>query len=467
MPSPSPLPATTETLVVGGGISGLYAALLLARRGKRARVIERSARLGGLSGAEEFRGAPRDLGSQSLRLRLHPAALEQPLLREIHAQAPFRERPRRDVLLLGDRRLPCPPTASALASALGLRASFAAASGFLARATRRRAFAAAGRDPGARDVDVGFESFVRERVGEPAYQALYSPYAEKIWGLDPSELSQTIAGERLGAERPWSLVAGVAGRAARWIAADPSRDDDEPGRAFVAPAGGASSIVAWLEAELARAGVPIEPNRAFRPEDRARGPVLFAGDLRDLAPTSLERRGLYLVYLALPSAPLEAGAAGTYTSPDSRHWFARVTELEPEAQDRAGERILCVEIPEGAWGSGVEFSRGELFDALLAQLVWTGIAPPGARPLASHQRFLPGVYPLYRRGWLTEWRATMRRVATLGNVVPIGQQGLFLHASLDRRAAVAEAAVEHLEAGGSAAAWIEKAEAHLELGARG
>lgn len=458
MPSLPPLLATTETLVVGGGISGLYAALLLARRGKRARVIERSARLGGLSGAEEFRGIARDLGSQ----RLHPAALAQPLLREIHAQSPFRERPRRDVLLLGDRRVPCPPTASAIASALGLRASVAAASGFLARATRRRAFASQGRDQGDQESDVGFESFVRERVGERAYQALYSPYAEKIWGLDPSELSQTIARKRLGAERPWSLVAGVAGRAARWIAADPRRDD-EPSHAFVAPAGGASSIVAWLEAELARAGVPIEPNRAFRPEDRARGPVLFAGDLRDLAPTSLEHRGLYLVYLALPSARAGAGAEETFTSPDSRHWFARVTELERDAQESAEERILCVEIPEGAWGRGVEFSRGELFDALLAQLVWTGILPPGVRPLASHQRFLPSVYPLYRRGWLTEWRATMRRVATLGNVVPIGQQGLFLHGSLDQRAAVAEAAVDHLEAGGSVAAWIEKAEALLEL----
>lgn len=444
-----------QTLVVGGGISGLYAALLLARRGERARVIERSAHLGGLSGAEEFRGIPCDLGAH----RLPPAALEQPLLREIHARAPFRELPRRDVLLLGDRRLPCPPTASAIAGALGLRASVAAASSFLARATRRRAFAAWDRDSDAADGDVGFERFAQDRVGERAYQALYAPYAEKVWGLDPSELSQTIAGERLGAARPWSLVAGAAGRAARWITADHGRRDDEPGASFVAPERGASSIVAWLEAELARAGVPIERDRAFRPEDRARGPVLFAGDLRDLVSTSLERRGLYLVYLALPRA--RAGAAEVCTSPDSRHWFSRVTEREG-----AGETILCVEIPEGAWGRRVDFSRGELFDALLAQLAWAGIVPPGVRPLESRQRFLPSVYPLYRRGWLAEWRATMRGVAELGNVIPFGQQGLFLHAGLDQRAALAEAAVAHIAAGGSAASWIEKAEEHLPIRAQ-
>ncbi|MFS8069763.1 MAG: UDP-galactopyranose mutase, partial [Byssovorax sp.] len=260
---------------------------------------------------------------------------------------------------------------------------------------------------------------------------------------------------------------GAVGRAARWTAADHGRRDDEPSESFVAPERGASSIIAWLEAELARAGVPIERSRAFRPEDRARGPVLFTGDLRDLVPTSLERRGLYLVYLALPRA--RAGAAEAYTSPDSRHWFARVTERESVAPalHRPAETILCVEIPEGAWGREVEFSRGELFDALLAQLVWTGIVPPGVRPLESRQRFLPSVYPLYRRGWLAEWRATMRRVATLGNVVPLGQQGLFLHASLDQRATLAESAVAHLAAGGSAPSWIEKAEEHLEMRARG
>ena len=136
------------------------------------------------------------------------------------------------------------------------------------------------------------------------------------------------------------------------------------------------------------------------------------------------------------------------------------------AQRRPGEAILCVEIPEGAWGQRVDFSRGELFDALLAQLVWTGIVPAGVRPLETRQRFLPSVYPLYRRGWLAEWRATMGRVATLGNVVPFGQQGLFLHAGLDQRATLAEAAVAHVATGSSAASWIDKAEEHLEIRAR-
>ena len=454
--------SSTETLVVGGGISGLYAALLLARRGRRVRVIERAPRLGGLASAEEFRGIPCDLGSH----RLHPSALERPLFREIDAHTPFLRRHRRGVLLLGDRRVPYPPSAIALARAIGVPATLSTAAGFLARAGRRRAFADWEADRAAADVDLGFERFVRERVGESAYQAFYRPYAEKVWGLDPAELSQTIAKKRVSATRPWALVASAAGRAAKWIAGDHEPDDDEPARMFVYPERGAASVIAWLEAELAREAVPIERSRPFEPGDRDRGPVLFAGDLRDLTPTPLEHRGLYLVYLALPVE--RVSDAETYYSPDSRHWFGRVAEIQnySPALKRPGETILCVEVPEGAWGPGRDFSRGELHAALLAQLTWAGIIPRGVRPIESRQRFLPSVYPLYRRGWIDAWRATMTRVVTMGNIVPIGRQALFLHVNLDHCADIAEAAVDHVCAGGTSATWIKKAEEYLEIRVR-
>ncbi len=452
----------TETLIVGGGLSGLYAALLLARRGRRARVIERAPRLGGLAGAEEFRGIPCDLGSH----RLHPAALDRPLFREIHAQTPFLQRPRRGVLLLGDRRVPYPPNALALARAIGLPASLSTAAGFLARAGRRRAFVGWDADRAVTSGDQGFERFVRDRVGDRAYHAFYRPYAEKVWGLDADELSQTIAKKRVSTTRPWALIASAAGRAARWIAGDDEPGDDGPSGSFVYPERGAASIIGWLEAELARAGVPIERSRAFEPGDRDRGPVLFAGDLRDLVPTKLEHRGLYLVYIALPVE--RVGAAETYYSPDARHWFGRVAEIQnySPALRTPGETILCVEIPEGAWGPRRDFGQGELLAALLAQLTWAGIVPRGLKPIEVRQRFVPSVYPLYRRGWMAEWRATMARVATMGNIVPIGRQALFLHVNLDHCADIAEAAVDHVLAGLHPAAWIEKAENFLEIRVR-
>jgi NAD(P)-binding Rossmann-like domain len=451
-----------EHLVVGAGLSGLYAALLLARAGKRVRVIERAARTGGLAGAEHFRGIPCDLGSH----RLHPEALARPLFREIHARTPFLRRPRRGVLLFGGARVPYPPTAISMASALGIRATLGIGAGFLASARRRRAFACWERDRASSGEDLGFERFVRERVGERAYRAFYRPYAEKVWGLHPGDLSQSVAKRRVSTTRPWALVESAAGRAAAWIEGLGDRGAREaPG--FVFPARGTSSIIAWLEEELGRLGVPIEPNRPFVHADMAGDrPILFAGDLRDLVETPLEHRGLYLVYLALPVE--RAGTAETYYAPDRRFWFGRVSELQNYSPDlrRPGETILCVEIPEGAWGRGVDFTAGERLEALCDQLAEAGIVGAGARPLEVRQRFVPGVYPLYRRGWIADWRAAMGGVAAMDHVFPIGRQALFLHVNLDHCADIAEDAVAHLLGGRSPGAWIEKAAGYLEVRVR-
>jgi UDP-galactopyranose mutase len=428
----------SDRVVIGAGISGLYAALLLARAGRSVRILEREAQPGGLAAAQAFRGVPCDLGSH----RLHPAALEQPLFREIHARTPFLSRPRRGVLVLGDRHVPYPPDGLSMLRALGPRASLLMGLGFLMR-RRRTAFARWERERAAAAAeDIGFERFVIERVGRAAYASFYRPYAEKVCGLDPADLSQSVAKKRISTTNPLALVRS----------------------GFVYPPGGISSIIDFLTARLEELGVRIEHGRAARaPALPGGAPVLFAGDLADLAPDArLEHRGLYLVYLALPLDRL--GPSETYYCPDSRCWFGRVSELAnySPALRRPGETVLCVEIPEGAWGRGLDFASGARLQALLDQLARAGILPRGLLPLEVRQRFVPNVYPLYRRGFRDAWRRAMRQATSLG-VLPFGRQALFLHCNLDHCAAIAADAVAHVEAGRSAAAWIEHAERYLEL----
>ncbi|MEO7327938.1 MAG: UDP-galactopyranose mutase, partial [Minicystis sp.] len=372
---------------------------------------------------------------------------------------------RRGVLLFADRRLAYPPDALSMLRALGPRAGLSLGAGLLASAARRRAFAAWDRDRPLRDdePDQGFERFVIARVGEPAYEAFYRPYAEKVWGLPPSELSQSVAKRRISTTRPWALARDFLGRIAASLEGHP-RDERAPG--FIYPTGGVSSIIAWLEARLAEHHVPIERGRAFDPREPRRATTLYAGDLRDLTETPLEHRGLYLVWLAFAVDRL--AEPETYYSPDARHYFGRVSELQnySPALRRPGETILCVEIPQGRWSSNENFTRGKQGEALLAQLAEAGIVPRGLPPIEIRQRFLPSVYPLYRRGWLGEWRAAMRRIAALGDVLPFGRQALFLHVNLDHCADIAEDAVAHIEAGESTQAWIAQAEHYLELRVR-
>ena len=133
---------------------------------------------------------------------------------------------------------------------------------------------------------------------------------------------------------------------------------------------------------------------------------------------------------------------------------------------RPGETVFCVEIPEGAFGRGIDFASGDRLRVLLQQLVAANIIPPGLAPLEAQQTFVPRVYPLYRRGWLADWRRAMAQVVSLGPIVPFGRPSLFLHCNLDHCADIAAAAVSHLASGRSPEAWIARAERFLDIQVR-
>jgi hypothetical protein len=114
----------------------------------------------------------------------------------------------------------------------------------------------------------------------------------------------------------------------------------------------------------------------------------------------------------------------------------------------------------------VDFVAPARLAELVRQLERAGIVPAGARPIEARQTWVPRVYPLYVRGWMARWEAAMARVAAMGNVLPIGRQGLFLHCNIDHVAAIAADAVDHLAEGRGAEAWIERARGYLALRVR-
>jgi hypothetical protein len=447
-----------DFIVTGAGVAGLTAALLLARRGLKTKIVERASSVGGLAAAETFRGLPCDLGSH----RLHPSALRSPTLSEVHRAHPFAVRPRRGVLVLGERKASYPPTALGLLRALGPRVAMS----FARQAVERRSFGRWERERPLRAgaPDVGFESFVVDRVGREAYRAFYAPYAEKVWGVDPGELSQTVAKRRVSTSNPLELF----GRSWDALSAAVTKKPPASSETFLYPSEGISAIARYLHAQLVELGVPIELGSTSTLEslDREGPPVLFSGRLGDLVPTALEHRGVYLVFIALPIE--RASNAETHYCPDSGYWFGRVSELSNYSPTlrRPGETVLCVEIPEGRWGRAAKFADGAGFGQLYEQLERAGIVPRGVAPLEVRQRYVPDVYPLYRRGWLNEWEAAMSRVVALGRAFPFGRQGLFLHCNIDHSVDIASAVVDHVAAGGDPASWIARARGYLELRVR-
>ncbi|MBM4342558.1 MAG: NAD(P)-binding protein [Deltaproteobacteria bacterium] len=419
--------------VVGGGVAGLVAAWRLAQSGWRVELCERQPHPGGLLAQRRVDGVPCDLGAH----RLHPAALRVPALAALAEHVPMSARPRTGRIVLRGRHLAYPPSPWDLARGLGPVQGARFALGF-ALAPRWRV-ADGGED------DLGFAAFVRARVGEAAYNAFYAPYARKVWGLDPAELSQTCAKQRVSAAAPWRLVQQPVSR---------------PG--FLVPVGGFNALVAALIARCERAGVELRYGCAAAPSTDADG-VVYSGHLGDLAPDlDLGHRGLHLLWLAVHGPPLDD--VDTWYCPEQEFAFGRVTQVAHFTDRPLDPPLLCVEIPQG--GGAPDQPWHTRLDVLATQLSAARILPCGARVELRDRAWLPRVYPLHRRGWRDRWQLALRRTTADGRTVPVGRQGLWLHCNLDHAMHTADEAARWLAVGGDPRHWPERALSFIGLQVR-
>lgn len=433
--------------VVGAGVTGLATALLLRRRGLEVEVLEAAETVGGMVRPFRFRGVDCDLGSH----RLHPSAWAEPLLRELSREIGLTTRPRRGRIVLGGRHIAYPLSLTGLLQGLGPRRAARFCAGVLTR-PGLRSWESARTAAGA---DVGFEAFVLRRVGRAAYDGFYRPYVDKVWGLPPDTLSQTVAKARVSSQHPVRAVASMLrGR----------------NRTFLYPRRGMGALTGALAQKATDAGVTVSVGRPVRhARDLARlnaDLVVHTGDLSVAAPHGpAGHRGLYLVFLALPVAQLSP--VDTWYAPEPDYWFGRVSEVGnfSSAARRPHETVICVEIPEGKWGLERDFIKD--MDALIAQLWRARIVPAGMRPLEARQHFLPAVYPLYRRGWVSRWREALADVAQrLPRVRLLGRRGLYLHCNIDHCLSMARALERHVGEDGDARDWANHCDAFLGLQVR-
>lgn len=440
---------TLKVLVAGAGIAGLGAAVAAARAGFECEVFDAAERPGGLLEPVEFMGVPCDRGSH----RVHADACS--VLFEMTRTVRWEERPRRGVLVLGGRHVSYPLEPLSFARALGVRAVAAMGAGWALRPRRFERFRAWERDRRATGDDEGFEDFVLSRAGSVAYERFYRPYVEKVWGVDPSRLSRSVARQRLSTASPWrAALSALTPRA--------------EAKGFLYPRGGVVAVLRALLDDCAREGVAVHHGRAVTPASLAslsHDAVIYTGALSALAPEAgLGHRGLYLLHIALPPATLDE--TDTWYVPDGRYWFGRVSQparFSPSLSTRAAD-VLAVEIPEGRWGEGRDFVRD--LDTVMDQLRDAGIVRARTSPLDARQTWVPGVYPMYVRGWVERWERAMASVRAMERVMPAGRQGLFLHCNMDHALKIAVDAVDHYAQGASVGAWIDGCARFLDVRVR-
>jgi oxygen-dependent protoporphyrinogen oxidase len=226
-----PADVLVDVAVVGGGIAGMSAAYELQRRGLRTRLLEASARLGGVIVTERFDGWVIDGGPDSMLVQ-KPAAVA--LCRELGiADRLVSTLPPRTAYVLRDGRLH--PIVEGSFLGFPIRMSSLAQSSLFTWGGKARMAMETLIPRRARGDDESIASFVRRRFGEEATDYLAEPLLAGIHAGDVDRLSmQSLFPRLLEAERQ----SGSVIRSFRALHVRPS-----PQGAFVSLPGGVAELV--------------------------------------------------------------------------------------------------------------------------------------------------------------------------------------------------------------------------------
>ena len=190
---------TARIAILGGGMAGLGAAWQLVRRGKaEAILLERHDAVGGIAGSFELHGIDVDYGSH----RLHPAC--QPfILEDIRTllKNDLLTRYRNGRIRLRGHWIHFPLRPADLVMHLPWSFGLEVARDALLRRSR-------GRSSGGADT---FASVLERGLGRTICRDFYFPYARKIWGVQPNELSAIQAHRRVSTRSLGEVVKKLAG----------------------------------------------------------------------------------------------------------------------------------------------------------------------------------------------------------------------------------------------------------------
>jgi protoporphyrinogen oxidase len=448
-----------DLVVLGAGPAGLAAAWQAARRGMSVVVLERAQAVGGMAASLEVAGVRVDRGSH----RLHPTTPANVLadLRVLLGDD-LQLRRRNGRLHIADRWLGFPLRPTELARPLP--------PGLIARAGAEAILA-----PLRRGRTVSYADALRRGLGPTLYEALYAPYALKLWGRPGEQIDAEQARRRVSADTPWK----IASRMLR-------RRPGGAGRMFYYPRRGFGQIVEALAEAAVKAGADIRLGAQVddlaadshgvdigiatmaaadggQPTGSAQirgGHVFSTIPLPVLAricqpgpPAAaiesagrLRFRAMVLVYVVQRSRPWTPYDA--HYLPDLNTPITRISEpanYRESSTDPRDRTVLCCEIPctlgDAIWEGSDEDLRAIVTDTL----VRTGL--PALTSAEMHVERLPHVYPVYEVGYRRHLRGIDTWAATVPNVTTFGRLGLFVHDNTHHTIAMAYDAVDAIAAG--------------------
>ncbi len=464
-------------VILGAGPAGLGAAYRLARRGGfKVTLIEQNERVGGNAGSFELAGMRLDFGSH----RLHPACDPQVLqdIRDLLGED-LLDRPRHGRILLQNRwiHFPLKPAdlllklqpafamgvmRDSIFKALHLRAS-------AAQQSPQPVIASAAQQSLPKD---NFASAMEQGLGKTICQDFYFPYARKLWGIDPSEISAAQARRRVSANSLGKMIRKV-------LSSVPGLKPAGSGRFFYPRQGFGQISEAYRQAAQA-AGVDVflnspvkginyqQPGKIvvrFGQEgaeqaiiaDHVWSTIPITGLARLLTPSPpddtlqsamrINFRAMLLIYLVLEQDRFSEFDAHYFPAAHIR--ISRLSEPKNycNTAEPNGRTALCAELP-----CSPDDPEWSMTDEQLGQLVLRDLAAAGIPVDAPLNqvivRRLRYAYPIYRSGYENHFERLDEWIGQFDGLLTFGRQGLFAHDNTHHALFMAYRAVDCLGSDG-------------------
>jgi protoporphyrinogen oxidase len=453
--------ADPHVVILGAGPAGVGAAYQLRRLNRaQVTVLEQNPVVGGNAGSFEASSQRLDYGSH----RLHPAC-DPEILGDIRRLLGdnLLDRPRHGRIHLRGKWIHFPLTPIDLLLRLDPRFTLGTARDAIRKLV--------GRSKSPEDT---FAGVLLANLGPTICNDFYFPYARKIWGHDPSELSAIQARRRVSAGSFGKLVRKV-------LASVPGFKPPGSGRFYYPRRGYGQISEAYAEAArdlgatfhlgrrvtaLTPPSEPAAPWVVETGEDGAYQKVhadylwstipipALARAMQPPAPAAVQEaaaalrfRAMILIYLELPVDRFSEFDAHYFPSVATR--MTRMSEPKNYAalEEPRGRTTLCAELPCDVTDEWWDMDDTSLGEVIAADLDRAGIPLP-ARPLKVHVKRLRQAYPIYLSGYEDSFAVLDRWASTMPRLLSYGRQGLFAHDNTHHALAMAYAASDCLSPAG-------------------
>ena len=440
-----------HVVILGGGPAGCGAAYQLRRTGKATvTLLERGAALGGNAGSFFWSGQWLDYGSHRLHHAVYPEILAD--IRRMLGDD-LRDRERHGRIRLRGKWLHFPIQSLDLLRRLDKRFAAGMARDMAVRTVKRR-----------NEGDT-FASVLLASLGSTMCHNFYFPYARKLWGREPEELSGIQARKRVTAGSFTKLIKRLVKPpgGGRFYYMRRGYGQISEGYADAARSLGAELALGWGATAVSLSSDPDYTWSVTAQNDGEQREVhadfiwstipitLLARMIQppppstvDAAASQIEYRAMALVYLLLP--------IDRFATTDA-HYFpegnVRITRLsEPKNYFGLGEprgtTVLCGEYPCAVGDEIWSASDAELSDRMLNDMATAGIPAP-ALPTDAVVKRLRQAYPIYLNGYEKPFGVLDDWAAELPNVLVYGRQGLFAHDNTHHALYMAYCATDCLE----------------------